>query len=72
MSNFITNAELRIEMERLFDKNDKLGKLVSALNWCTENFDLPNRCDKCPLQQSDVLTPECEFMMQELGIKVEK
>lgn len=31
MSNFITNAELRIEAERLIDENDKLRKLVQRL-----------------------------------------
>lgn len=53
------------------DYDAKLWELVKAFDWCTENFDLPNKCDKCPLEQSDKLTPECEVRMRELGVEVE-
>ena len=52
-------------------ENARLRELVKALDWCTENFDLPCKCDSCPLGQSDKLTPECEVRMRELGIEVE-
>lgn len=56
---------------KLKDENAKLRELVKAFDWCTEHFDLQNRCDKCPLEQSDKLTPECEVRMRELGIGVD-
>jgi len=52
------------------DENAKLRELVRALDWCTEHFDSPNKCDRCPFEQSDKLTPECEVRMRELGIEV--
>jgi len=50
------------------DENAKLRELVKAFWWCTENFDMPCKCDRCPLGQSDKLTPECEVRMRELGV----
>lgn len=58
-------------IEKLEEENATLRDLVRALDWCTENFDSPNKCDRCPLEQSDKLTPECEVRMRELGIEVE-
>ena len=60
--------ELQQEFAALESENDKLRELVKAFDWCTENFDLPCKCDSCPLGQSDKLTPECEVRMRELGI----
>ena len=51
-------------------ENAKLRELVRALDWCTENCDTPRACDRCPLKQSDILEPECEVMMRDLGIEV--
>ena len=56
-------------ISRLEAENAKLRKLVKAFDWCTENFDIRDKCDKCPLRQSDSLEPECEVLMRELGIK---
>ena len=53
-------------------ENAKLRKLVKAFDWCTENFDLPCKCDSCPLEQTDKLTPECEVRMRELRIEVDE
>lgn len=49
-------------------ENDKLRELVRALDWCTENADVRDKCDRCPLEQSDACEPECEVMMRELGV----
>lgn len=57
------------DYEKLASENAKLRELVRALDWCTENFDIPNRCDRCPLEQSDKLAPECEVRMRELGVE---
>lgn len=57
--------------KRLEKENAKLRELVRALDWCTENFDLPDRCDKCPLDQSSKIECECEVIMRELGIRIE-
>lgn len=77
------NARLRSELESvgtaayLYGRSDlnadnaKLRELVRAFDWCTENFDTPNKCDRCPLPQSDALEPECEVRMYELGIEVD-
>lgn len=60
-----TNRTIR----KLLDENAKLRELVKAFWWCTENFDMPSKCDGCPLGQSDKLTPECEVRMRELEIQ---
>lgn len=72
------NAKLRAMRFRwqendadLREENDRLRELVRALDWCMENTDLLNVCDRCPLEQSDRLAPECEVRMRELGIGVE-
>lgn len=52
-------------------ENARLRELVKAFDWCTENFDLPCKCDSCPLDQTVMLTPECEVRMHELGIEAE-
>lgn len=51
-------------------ENAKLWELVKAFDWCTENFDMQSKCDRCPLEQNDKLTPECEVRMRELGMEV--
>ena len=53
------------------DENSKLRELVRAFDWCTENFDTPNKCDGCPLPQRDALNPECELIMRELGVRLD-
>lgn len=53
-------------------ENAKLRELVRAFDWCTENFDMPCKCDRCPLPQRDALNPECELIMGELGIREEQ
>jgi len=59
-----------IEYDRaLRVENAKLRELVKAFDWCTENFDIRDKCDQCPLKQNDALEPECEVLMRELGIK---
>ena len=52
-------------------ENVKLRELVMAFDWCTENFDMPDKCDRCPLPQSSNLEPECELWMRELGVEVD-
>lgn len=49
--------------------NAKLRELVRALDWCTENADVRDKCDRCPLEQSDACEPECEVMMREMGVE---
>ena len=66
----LTANELAKVASDLDAENAKLRELVKAFDWCTENFDLPCKCDICPLVQSDKLTPECEVRMRELGIEV--
>lgn len=61
---------LEVLCQRTQNENAKLRELVKAFDWCTEHFDLPNKCDKCPLEQSDTHECECEVRMRELGIKV--
>ena len=58
--------------EQVERENAELRNLVRALDWCTENADLIGKCDQCPLQQSDELTPECEVRMRELGVEAEE
>lgn len=58
------------EEDRLKAENAKLRELVRAFDWCTENFDIPSKCDQCPLPQSKKLEPECEVRMRELGVEV--
>ena len=58
------------EYNKLKAENEKLRELVHAFDWCTENFDMPSKCEHCPLSQSDALNPECEVRMRELGIEV--
>lgn len=58
--------------EQVERENAELRNLVRALDWCTENADLIGKCDQCPLQQSDELTPECEVRMRELGVETEE
>lgn len=50
-------------------ENERLRELVLAFDWCTENFDAPCKCERCPLPQSDSLVPECEVRMREMGIE---
>lgn len=54
---------------RFESENAKLRELVRAFDWCTENFDTSNKCDQCPLAQSDRLVPECEIRMRELRVE---
>lgn len=58
-------------VDELCRENEGLRGLVRALDWCTENFDVPSKCDRCPLPQSKALEPECEVRMRELGIEVD-
>ena len=58
-------------IEQLEAENRKLRELVRAFDWCTENFGTPNKCDHCPLPQSDALEPECEVRMRELRVEVD-
>lgn len=60
------------KIDWLNTENSKLRELVLAFDWCTENFDIPNKCDQCPLSQSKALEPECEVRMRELGMEVDK
>lgn len=72
MSDFITNAELRIEAERLVDENEKLRELVADM-W----RDLP-KVESCEWDMdsnictSDGCIGECSYWyrMRELGIEV--
>mgnify|MGYP007012562596 CR=1 FL=1 len=66
------NCDLLGEFETMSSVNADLRELVRALDWCTENADLIGKCDQCPLQQSDELTPECEVRMRELGLETEE
>lgn len=70
MSDFITNAELRIEAERLCDENTKLRELVRGLWYCTENENKA-MCEGCPLGtvEGDRLALACEKLMYELGVE---
>lgn len=66
-----SNWKLTKENDGLRAENDKLRELAKAFNWCTENFDLPCKCDSCPLPQSSALECECEVRMNELRIEVD-
>ena len=63
--------QMEAKEKRAVSENVKLRELAKAFDWCTENFDLPCKCDKCPLSQSDKLTPECEVRMRELGVEAD-
>lgn len=67
----MTYIEAEREVVRLEAENAKLWELAKAFYWCTENFDMQCKCDSCPLEQSDKLTPECEVRMRELGVEDE-
>ncbi len=57
---------------RLCYENDRLRRLVIALNWCTESaFGPGTECENCPLGDDRSSELTCENMMRELGIKVE-
>lgn len=69
------DADLQEARERnhsLESENEKLRELVNALDWCTESFGKPDRCDCCPLRQSDATVPECEIWMKELKVNEAK
>ena len=60
---------LKAEVPTLRVENAKLRELVKAFDWCTENFDIRDKCSQCPLTQRSALDPECEVIMRELGMK---
>lgn len=69
---FVPLRHVSKQKRRIFEleeENAKLRELVKAFDWCTENTDFRSRCDECPLEQSDKLTPECEVRMRELGVE---
>lgn len=63
MSEFITNAELRIEAERLVDENAKLRELVRDVHEAL-------RADKVGMFHKLILA-SMEDDMRELGIEVD-
>ena len=69
MNAYNESVERQIMTEQA--ENAKLRELVRAFWWCTENFDMPCKCDSCPLSQSSETECECEVIMRELGIEVE-
>lgn len=76
MSDFITNAELRIEAERLCDENERLEaenaalrELIGILTFCTN--DEEHDCDKCAINGAGmhVMVPEwlfCDSLIERL------
>lgn len=76
MSDFITNAELRIEAERLCDENERLEaenaallELVGILVLCTN--DEAHDCDKCAINGAEMhaTVPEwlfCDSLIERL------
>ena len=61
----------RAKLAEIRAENAKLRELVRAFWWCTENYDVYDKCEqRCPLKQSSTLECECEVMMRELGIEV--
>jgi hypothetical protein len=64
-----TICQLNDDLQRANAENDELRELVYAFDWCTENFDMPYRCDQCPLKQTDAIEPECEIRMRKLRIR---
>ena len=81
MSDFITNAELRIEAKRLCDENDQLKAENDKLReLCASLFRLANNeclsdtrhCDDCPMSRSESpCNLSLDFIaMRRLGIDV--